>query len=474
MMWNRQNIFILLSTITTTVVTYSYLIDKKQKTKKKKCTNKNDVKESYDSLIGNTPLFYLPHASKHKNVQLYVKLESSNPGGTGKDRAAYYMLRHAEQNGHLPNPNDSITSSKHADKQETMPQTTTTTEEWKMCQLAMEKTRTGGIVVEGTSGSTGISLATLCASRGHACMIVMPDDQSKEKQNLLQTLGAILYVVPTASISNPNHYVNIARRMTQMINDYNNNQNKIYQACFIDQFENLANFQAHYEWTGPELLQQLSSHYNDDNNNNNNTKRKKKNNHLLFCMSSGTGGTLAGVGKYLTEQIIPSSNTTSCFSNVTLALVDPPGSALYNKVKYNVAYTSQQREQHFIKNQYNTIAEGIGLDRVTANFALALPYLGKNAVTVSDQTAVDIAHYLYQYYGLFVGSSSAMNVAALLQLSSSSKKNLVGVTMICDTGQRHVTRFWNRDYIVNEWKLQWPLDDPTSWKVRLKPYIDLT
>ena len=470
-MWNRQNIFVLLSTITTTtVVTYSYLVHMNRKKKKKEDTKIN-VKESYDSLIGNTPLFYLHHASKHKNVKLYVKLESSNPGGTGKDRAAYYMLRHAEQNGQLPNPNNirKRRSPKDADNQET----TTTTEEWKMCQLAMEKTRTGGIVVEGTSGSTGISLATLCASRGHACMIVMPDDQSKEKQNLLQTLGAILYVVPTASISNPNHYVNIARRMTQMINDYNNNDNMMYQACFIDQFENLANFQAHYEWTGPELMQQLASHYDDNNMN-----TTRNNHHLLFCMSSGTGGTLAGVGKYLTEQIIirsPSSNTASCFSKLTLALVDPPGSALYNKVKYGVAYTSQQREQHFIKNQYNTIAEGIGLDRVTANFALALPYLGHNAVTVSDQTAVDVAHYLYQYYGLFVGSSSAMNVAALLQLSSSSSstENLVGITMICDTGQRHVTRFWNRDFIVKEWKLQWPLDDPIAWKERLKPYIDL-
>lgn len=289
---------------------------------------------------------------------------------------------------------------------------------------AMERSRTGGLVVEGTSGSTGISLANLCAARGHACLVVLPDDQASEKKAILKSLGAVVHVVPNCAISNPNHYVNIARRIAEIA------RSKFeIPTVFMNQFENEANYRAHYTKTGPELWKQCPRMD-------------------AFVMSSGTGGTIAGVGRYLKEQ-----SRGKC----RVVLVDPPGSALYHRIKHGVAYAPQQRERGMKRHRYDTLAEGIGLDRMTANFRLGVDKID-DAIRVSDQEAVDMAHWLLRNEGLFVGSSSSMNVVGAIRTASAMIPSSTVVTVICDTGQRHVTRFWNPAFI-KDWGLVWPAEE---------------
>lgn len=439
----------------------------------------------YESLIGNTPMIHLKKLSHllGDGKQIYLKMESMNPGGTGKDRAALFMLSDAEGKGLLPPPLSKSASSSVSLPRATTTKTTTTQQNQhdaqsppiraensnpnlhdpharqQMCistiiQTAIRRTRTGGIVVEGTSGSTGISLATLSAQRGHSTIIVMPDDQAKEKQTILKCLGAVVHVVPTAAISNPNQYVNVARKITQQINEgkyeyesKNNDEStttcsklKKIRAVFINQFENEANYNAHLSTTGPEIWQQT--------------------NHSIdaFCMSSGTGGTISGVGTYL------KSKRPTC----RVILIDPPGSALLNKVKYNIAFASEQKERSLLRHRYDTIAEGIGLDRVTRNFALGVDRgVIDDALRVSDQEAVDMAHWLLKEEGLFVGSSSAMNVCGAVRYASESMGPGSSIlTVICDGGLRHLSRLWNRDFIKT-WGLESPEDDVTAWISRL-------
>ena len=310
-----------------------------------------------------------------------------------------------------------------------------------LIEKAMTRSLTGGLVVEGTSGSTGIALATLAAAQGHACLVVLPDDQAAEKTVLLKALGAVTHTVPPAAIASPQNYVQLARSITRRAVEHW----KI-PAVFGNQFENDANWRAHYATTGPEVWRQCRPD--------------------CFVMGAGTGGTLAGVARYLKEQ---SQSTTK------VVLVDPPGSVLAPKVEHGVAFCPQQREACLLRHRYDSLAEGIGLDRLTHNFQEALPYVDR-AMTVSDQEAVDLAHWMLRHEGLLIGSSSAMNLVgacrvALLQQQEQEptfqlrkqqqqqqqQRPFRICTVICDTGQRHLTRFWNRDFIVGR-GLQWPGD----------------
>jgi len=379
---------------------------------------------------------------------------------------------------------------------------------------ALHATQTNGILIEGTSGSTGISLASLSTTRGHGVIVVMPDDQSKQKSDYLKKLGCGVVVVQNCSISNPGHYVNVAKRIWEWVqverryDDYHrdhiacNNGNAakqstsrppgLIQAAFMNQFENPANVQSHYATTGPEIYSQLNGKVD------------------AWVMSAGTGGTLVGVGGYLKERWwqnyhhVKSKSQVNTSSPPKIVLVDPPGSSLFNKVKYGVAYAAQQSEQKLRRHRYDTLAEGIGLDRITANFGLGCDCISWNdsvsggenkeaafgsriarlitgnkttdqqpsmsppnnnqskiiddALSITDQQAVHMAHYLLRHEGLFVGSSTAMNVAGAIIVASQMPPNSNVVTVACDGGQRHTSRFWNRDFIVNEWGLVWPGD----------------
>jgi cysteine synthase A len=404
---------------------------------KARCSAPTDTAGTcYEALIGNTPMVHLSILSALIQRDIYVKMESLNPGGTGKDRAALGMIRAAEESGGLPPPDYSMAARRaDTDTGVRISELESSADPLDASILeAMHRSRTGGLVVEGTSGSTGISLATLCASRGHACLVVLPDDQAVEKQTILKTLGAVVHVVPNAAISNPNHYVNVARRLARRA-----------VACGIkavctDQFENPANYAVHYTQTGPEIYRQCPDL-------------------AAFVMSSGTGGTIAGVGRSLKELTLPSlkNNSSGSGSSIKVVLVDPPGSALYHKIQHGIAFALQQRERTLKRHRYDTLAEGIGLDRVTHNLSFGLDSIDE-AIQVTDQEAVDMAHWLLQAEGLWVGSSSAMNVVGAVRTARKLDKGSKVVTIICDTGSRHVTRFWNRDFILS-WGLNWPRDD---------------
>jgi len=380
-------------------------------------SERTNTASAYEQLIGNTPLIKLERLSYLIGRSIHVKMESLNPGGTGKDRAALSMLFQAEELGQLPCPTPTVSRKATA-----TPIKSTSDSIEESIHEAMCHSKTGGLVVEGTSGSTGISLATLCAARGHACLVVLPDDQASEKQAILTTLGAVVHIVPNCAISNPNHYVNMARRIA----DIARTQFGI-SAVFINQFENEANYSIHYTITGREIYESCP-HMN------------------AFVMSSGTGGTIAGVGNYI------QSKNAAC----RIVLVDPPGSVLYHHIHHGVAYAPQQQERALKRHRYDTLAEGIGLDRLTHNFLLGVDCIDV-AIRVSDQEAVDMAHWLLRNEGLWVGSSSAMNVSGAVRVASSLSAGSTVVTVICDAGSRHVTRFWNGDFI-REWGLKWPGD----------------
>lgn len=308
-------------------------------------------------------------------------MESMNPGGTGKDRAAKKMMQDALLHKHF---------------------------------------RKGAHIVEGTSGSTGIALAGICNALGLNLHIVMPDDQSIEKRTMLERLGAKITIVPCCSISNRNHYVNAARRLAEDLN-----------GIFINQFENYANFTAHYEDTGPEIWKQCNE------------------NITCFVMSAGTGGTIAGVSRFLKEK-----NPL-----IKVYLADVNGSSLHRFVKYGVCYTPEQSERTVKKHRYDSIAEGIGLDRLTNNFKEALI---DDSELVHDQDIVEMAHWLLRNEGLFVGSSSAANIAAacrFYQRHHRNEPNVTVVTVVCDSGHRHLSRLWSPTYIAaaaETYQVHWP------------------
>lgn len=398
----------------------------------------NDISAHEQLIEGGTPLVKLQRVSRMLGRSIYVKMESLNPGGTGKDRAALSMIREAEQQGQLPLPvwehgshhgkgsiDDLILYKQDPNKN--LSDMEIQLDHMVVQAMTQKSARSGGLVVEGTSGSTGIALATLCAARGHACLVVLPDDQAAEKRTILRSLGAVVHVVPTAAISNPYHYVNLARKAAIMAQEQHG-----IEAAFINQFENCANFEIHYRQTGPEIWRQM-----------------RQNGQILdaFVMSSGTGGTIAGCGTYLKEQN----------NNIEIVLVDPLGSSLYNKVEHGVAYASQQQERGLQKHRYDTVAEGIGLDRVTENFALGLDCIDRS-ICVSDQEAVDMAHWILHTEGLWMGSSSAMNLVGAIRTALDLPEGACVATIMCDGGQRHATRFWDPTFVRN-WGLQWPDGD---------------
>lgn len=276
----------------------------------------------------------------------------------------------------------------------------------------------GGIVVEGSSGSTAIALAPLAVAAGHRMVAVLPDDVSKEKLHQLQHCpGVTTRVVRAASIASPRHYVNEARRIAKEL------RAKGEQATCTNQFENPANWQAHYDGTGREIWRQTGGRLS------------------AFVMSAGTGGTIAGVSRFLKR----------CSSKIAVYLADPQGSSLHARVRHGVCYAAQQREQSMRRHRYDTIVDGVGLDRVTTNFLSAAI---DDALIVSDADALVVAHYLQRYEGLFLGSSSALNCLAAVRVANELKlaspaQAIIVVTVLCDSGHRYFSRFWNRTWAVS-------------------------
>ncbi len=258
--------------------------------------------------------------------------------------------------------------------------------------------RPGGTIIEGTAGNTGIGLAMLALARGYRAIIVMPDNQSPEKYTALRALRAEVRTVKATKFSNPNHFYHTAKRLGQELAD----------AVWTDQFENPANSQAHYVTTGPEIWRQTEGRID------------------ALVMSSGTGGTLGGTSCFLKEQK----------PTIRVVLADPPGSGLYSYIK-----TGE------MKTEGDSITEGIGIMRVTQNFAR-----GKvdDAIRVHDKNVVEMAHWLLEKEGLFAGSSSALNVWAAARLARDLPRGARVVTFVCDGGQRYQSRLFDETWLAEK------------------------
>ena len=258
--------------------------------------------------------------------------------------------------------------------------------------------KAAGTVVEGTAGNTGIGLAHICAARGYRCVIVIPQTQSPEKMELLRILGAEVRPVPAVPYKDPNNYQKIAGRLAQ----------ELENAIWANQFDNLVNRQAHYETTGPEIWRDTAGTVD------------------AFVCATGTGGTLAGVGRYLKEQN----------PDVRIVLADPHGSGLYSFVK-----TGE------IKAEGNSITEGIGSSRLTANLD-GTPI--DDAVRIDDQLCVTMVYRLLREEGLFVGGSSGINVAAAVHLARHLGPGHTIVTLLCDRGDLYRARLFNPAWLKDK------------------------
>ncbi|KAK3147982.1 hypothetical protein QOZ80_3BG0289150 [Eleusine coracana subsp. coracana] len=380
--------------------------------------------------IGNTPLIRINSLSDATGCEILGKAEFLNPGGSVKDRVAVKIIEEALESGDL------------------------------IC---------GGMVTEGSAGSTAVSLATVAPAYGCRCHVVIPDDAAIEKSQIIEVLGATVERVRPVSITHRDHFVNIARRRALEANNWaqresnktqtnglahvssettygklavtqresNNTQtngfasvgsemphsekcdpNSDSKGFFADQFENMANYRAHYEWTGPEIWEQ--------------TKRTLH----AFVAAAGTGGTIAGVSRYLKEK----NKNIKCF------LMDPPGSGLFNKVTRGVMYTKEEAEGKRLKNPFDTITEGIGINRVTRNFMMAEL---DGAYRGTDKEAVEMSRFLLRNDGLFLGSSSAMNCVGAVRVAQDLGPGHTIVTILCDSGMRHLSKFFNDQYLAD-------------------------
>ncbi|EJD37950.1 PALP-domain-containing protein [Auricularia subglabra TFB-10046 SS5] len=333
----------------------------------------SDVVPGVLALIGNTPLVRVNSLSDALGVEILGKAEFLNPGGSVKDRVALQIITEAERRGEI---------------------------------------RPGSRVFEGTSGSTGISIAMVAKAKGYDATIVMPDDTAVEKMRSVEAFGATVERVRPASIVDRRQYVNRAKHLAREYGPL---------GYFADQFENHANFHAHITGTAPEIWKQTKGEID------------------AFISGAGTGGTIAGVGRYLKDRL----------PDVRVVLADCQGSGLYNKVKHGVMYSDRESEGTRRRHQVDTVVEGIGLNRLTANVELGLPAID-DAFRVSDAEAVAMARHVASHDGLLLGSSSAVNLVACCKLVNKTQwrgtKRTI-VTILCDSGSRHFSKFWNDDYL---------------------------
>lgn len=266
--------------------------------------------------------------------------------------------------------------------------------------------KVGDTIVEGTAGNTGIGLATIAIQRGYRCLIVMPNNQAQEKYDTLKALGVELLTVPPCPFANENHFYHTAKRLATEGDD----------RFWANQFENTANFRIHYKTTGPELWEQAEGKID------------------AFISAVGTGGTIAGVSRFLKEK-----NRL-----IKVRMVDPFGSGLYSYIK-----TGQ------IAATGSSITEGIGIMRLTANFKEAIV---DEAVQVSDQEMLSMLYHLAEKDGLLVGTSAALNVFASYQFAMEHKNSGKRIfTILCDSGLRYQSKIFNPEFLKEKGLTRKPL-----------------
>lgn len=263
--------------------------------------------------------------------------------------------------------------------------------------------RSGGTVVEGTAGNTGIGLAHVCRARGYRCVIYMPNTQAPSKIATLRLLGAEVYPVPVKPFSDPQNYNHLARRKAE----------ETENAVWTNQFDNLANRQAHIETTGPEIWKQLNGQV-----------------HGFTCLT-GTGGTFAGISRFLRDK---------AGEKVKLVVADPPGSCVYSYVKSG---------GKLLDNAGSSFTEGIGQGRITNNLAQDIGIVD-DAIKVPDSDSIKMLYELLDEEGLFVGGTSALNVAAAVAVAKSLPKDSNVVTIICDSAHKYAERIFSKKWLAEK------------------------
>lgn len=334
--------------------------------------------------IGNTPLIRLRRASEATGCEIWGKAEFMNPGQSVKDRAALSIIRHAIADGSL---------------------------------------RPGGTIVEGTAGNTGIGLALVGRAMGFDTVIVIPDTQSQEKKDMLRLAGAQLIEVPARPYRDPDNYIRYSGRLAAALNETRPNG-----AIWANQFDNVANRQAHIDTTGPEIWSQTEGRVDG------------------FICAVGSGGTLAGVATALRARK----------PGVKIGLADPMGAALFSY------YTSGE-----LKAEGSSITEGIGQGRITANLdglAVDMPY------QIPDAEALEITFGLLAEEGLCLGASSGVNVAGAIRMARDLGPGHTIVTILCDYGTRYQSKVWNPAFLrerglpVPGWLAEGPAPVPTVFE----------
>lgn len=319
------------------------------------------IAQSVLDLIGNTPLIRLQEASAMTGCNILGKAEFLNPGQSVKDRAALSIIRHAETQGTLS---------------------------------------PGGVVVEGTAGNTGIGLAMVCSALGYRCKIVMPRTQSQEKKDSVKLLGAELIEVDAVPYSNPGNYIHTSQRLAEELAKTEPNG-----ALWANQFDNIANRQAHIDTTGPEIFKQTDGSVDG------------------FICAVGTGGTLGGISLSL-KKLKPS---------VQIGVADPLGSKMYSYFK------TGELESHG-----DSVTEGIGQGRITANLdGIEVD----KAYQIDDTEALQIIFELNQLEGICLGGSSGINIAGAIHMARDMGPGHTIVTILCDYGQRYQSKIYNPEFL---------------------------
>ena len=314
--------------------------------------------------IGNTPLIKLKKASADSGCTILGKAEFMNPGQSVKDRAALFIIRDAVEKGLL---------------------------------------KPGGTIVEGTAGNTGIGIALVANALGYKSVIVIPETQSQEKKDMLRLAGAELIEVPAVPYADENNYVKYSGRLAAELAEKHE-----AGAIWANQFDNIANRQAHIETTGPEIWHQTEGKVDG------------------FTCAIGTGGTLAGIGIYLKEQN----------PNVRIAAADPMGANMYHWFKHGE-----------LRTEGTSITEGIGQGRVTANIEGA-PI--DDAYQISDTEALPIVFDLLKDEGLCLGGSSGINIAGALRMAEDLGPGHTIVTILCDYGTRYQSKLFNPEFLKEQ------------------------
>ncbi|KJZ20978.1 cysteine synthase A [Loktanella sp. S4079] len=316
-------------------------------------TIRNDLAQA----VGNTPLIKLRAASEATGCTILGKAEFLNPGQSVKDRAALFIIKDAIARGEL---------------------------------------KPGGTIVEGTAGNTGIGLALVGASMGFKTVIVIPETQSQEKKDMLRLAGAELVEVPAVPYRDPNNYVRYSGRLADALKDQLPNG-----AIWANQFDNVANRQAHIETTGPEIWEQTGGKVDG------------------FICAVGSGGTLAGVGMSLQPK------------GVKIGLADPEGAGLFK------LYTGEE-------NPGNSITEGIGQGRITANLEGFTPDF---SYRIDDAEALPLVFDLLKDEGLCMGGSTGVNIAGAIRLAREMGPGHTIVTVLCDYGTRYQSKLYNPTFL---------------------------